>query len=123
MPLASGPVSVPDAPPPTAVGAVKGGLLPPKSLEGPLIANATRLRPARLAGGGAAPSGARKPVVPGPAGGPSALRISPLRPASDVDRWGTVCAPGIVMSNSWPVGAWQRVQNASGWGPTRSPWA
>jgi hypothetical protein len=68
---------------------VTGGVRPPKSLDGPLIASA---------------------------------RV--LRPVSCVERCGTVCAPGMVMSNSFPVAWWQTTQTALDWGPMSplGPW-
>src|SRR5258705_1923472 len=99
-------------------GVVTGGVRAPKSLDGPLIASARALRPARLVSGVPASSVRRNVTVTAPPGLPLAESSSPTRPVSCIERCGTVCAPATERPNSDPLGTWQSVaQKASGSGP------
>ena len=123
MPLASGPVSVPDAPPPTAVGAMKGVLAAAEVARRAAHRECHPVQAGEIGERRAGTVGDAEPDGHGSARRARGAQDLTLEAGERVDRSGTVCAPGIVMSNSWPVGAWQMVQNASGWGPTRSPCA
>src|SRR5262249_34683501 len=116
-PLASGPVSVP----PLVLsmeGVVTGGVRPPKSLDGPLIASARVLSPLTLVITVPSPLGPGRVGGPGPRGRGPADSGAPARPFSCVERCGTVCAPATEIPNSAPLGTWQSVlQNASGCAP------
>src|SRR5262245_53861818 len=91
-PLASGPVSVP----PLVLsmeGVVTGGVRPPKSLDGPLIASARVLSPLTLVITVPSPFVNRNVTVTAPPGLRLADSSAPARPFSCVERCGTVCAP------------------------------
>src|SRR5262245_23966659 len=113
-PLPSGPVSVP----PLALsmeGVVTGGVRPPKSDDGPLIASARLLRPETLVSGVPAEFVRRNVMLTEPPGIPLADSSSPTSPSSCVDCCGTVWDPGTERPNSGPLATWQSVlQNASG---------
>src|SRR5262249_46704557 len=123
-PLPLGPVSVPSLVGGRMDGVFTGGaggVRPPKSLDGPLIASARLLKAGavRVVSGVPSPFFSRNGTVTAPPGLPLADKSSPTRPLSCVDRSGTVCAPGTEISNSrWSVATWQSVlQKASGCAP------
>src|SRR4029450_2788823 len=70
--LASGPVSVPPGLLPIMEGVVTGGVRPPKSLDGPLIASARVLNPVTVVSTVAAPFFSRNVTVTAPPGLPLA---------------------------------------------------
>src|SRR5262245_66115095 len=74
-PLPSGPVSVPPLVP-SMEGVVTGGVRPPKSDDGPLIASARLLRPATLVSGVPAEFVSRHVMPRGAAGARLAARSS-----------------------------------------------
>ena len=101
-------------------GVVTGGVRPPKSLDGPLIASARVLNPVTVVSGVPSPFFSRNVTVTLPSGLRLADSSSPTSPSSCAERCGTVCAPATEMSNSAPLATWQSVpQKASGCAPAR----
>src|SRR5579885_2210350 len=100
-PLASGSLSAHE-PPSVIDGVSRGTELPPKSVDGPLIANALRPRAHALVLSKAlpAPSVILNWIVTGPPGVPDALTIVALSPWSWSDRSGIVCAWSTPIPNS-----------------------
>src|SRR5262245_32911478 len=116
-PFGSGPVTVPEAPLPTAVGVSTGPGLSASAKSGtvlPLIAKPTLLKPERSVITVPLPLVSLKVTVTAPPGAPATDSSSAFNPGSCADRSGTVWAPGMLMSNSGPLGVWQRRQLVSG---------
>src|SRR5262249_54901521 len=91
-PLLSGSVSVPSLVGGRMEGVVTGGVRPPKSLDGPLIASARLLKAGavRVVSGVPSPFFNRNVTVTAPPGPPLAGKSPPTKPLSRVDRSRTV---------------------------------